>query len=147
VKDLIGLCRHYITGIQMELKRKDIEDPVRNCELAAYFTHCNLQSSHTMLSLRSAMSVAYKIKNYKTASSFAKRLLELNPAPALATQARKVIAFAEKTPEDESKLNYDERNPFVMCCASYTPIYKGNALTKCPFCGACYLPEHKRTVS
>jgi len=146
VKDLIGLCRHYITGIQMELKRKDIEDPVRNCELAAYFTHCNLQSSHIMLSLRSAMSVAYKIKNYKTASSFAKRLLELNPAPALATQARKVIAFAEKTPEDESKLNYDERNPFVMCCASYTPIYKGNALAKCPFCGACYLPEHKRTL-
>lgn len=73
----------------MELQRKDpklADNPVRQTELAAYFTHCNLEPIHLMLSLRSAMTVAYKIKNYQTAASFARRLLELEPKEDVATQ-------------------------------------------------------------
>ena len=40
-------------------------------------------------------------------------------------------------------LAYDERNPFVVCAASYVPIYRGSALVRCPFSKAAYLPEHK----
>merc|ERR1712013_629332 len=68
----------------MESKRKEhpkatVEDQVRVCEMAAYFTHCNLQPVHQILTLRTALNLFFKLKNYKTAGSFARRLLELGP--------------------------------------------------------------------
>jgi len=48
-----------------------------------------------------------------------------------------------KPPTNEHTLKYDERNPFVVCASSLTPIYKGNPLVRCPFCGSSYLPEYK----
>lgn len=147
-KELIGICREYIIGLRLELHRKELAnaDPVRLTELAAYFTHCNLQPIHLMLSLRSAMNAAYKIKNFVTAASFAKRLLELNPKYEVATQAKKVIQFADQNPKDANKLNYDERNPFSVCGISFVPIYKGNPVALCPYCQTSYLPEHKGKV-
>ena len=50
---------------------------VRNMELLAYFTCCNLQPAHLLLALRMAMAAAFKGKNFITAASFAQRLLEL----------------------------------------------------------------------
>lgn len=88
-KELLGICREYITGLRMEIKRKD-EDSVRQAELAAYFTHCNLQPSHLALTLSSAMKCAFKIKNFITAASFARRLLELEPKNDTATQVFKM---------------------------------------------------------
>jgi coatomer protein complex subunit alpha (xenin) len=58
----------------------------RQLELAAYFTHCRLQSVHLVLALRLAMTTFSKAKSYVTAATFAKRLLELNPAANVATQ-------------------------------------------------------------
>ncbi|KAM1123169.1 hypothetical protein ACFX19_004681 [Malus domestica] len=64
----------------MEIKRKELKgDPVRQQELAAYFTHCNLQMPHLRLALLNAMSVCYKAGNLNTAANFARRLLETNP--------------------------------------------------------------------
>jgi coatomer protein complex subunit alpha (xenin) len=143
VKELIGLCREYTLGLKLELLRKDVTDPVRQLELAAYFTHCNIQQVHLLLSLRSAMSVAYKVKNFLSASSFARRLLEFDPAKEVADQARKVVKLCEQTPENAHKINYDERNPFFICGYSFSPIYKGNTSTQCPYCSTHYLPEHK----
>jgi hypothetical protein len=37
-------------------------DVARGLELAAYFTHCNLQPSHLMLALKTAMASAFKNK-------------------------------------------------------------------------------------
>ena len=54
--------------------------------MAAYFTHCQLQSSHLVLTLRTALNLFFKLKNYKTAASFARRLLELGPKPEVAQQ-------------------------------------------------------------
>jgi len=144
--ELLGLAREYLTGLKIETKRKELAaqgDKTRMCELAAYFTHTNLQPMHLMLSLSSAMSCSYKIQNYKDASSFAKRLLELNPKPPIALQAKKVIAFAEKNNTNAEKLNYDERNPFVLCGSSFTPIYKGSESVTCPYCKAHFLPQFK----
>merc|ERR1712137_95001 len=142
---LLEFAKEYLTGLTIELKRKEVlaeGDQKRMMELAAYFTHINMQPVHQMLSLSSAMTSAYKVKNFQDASSFAKRLLELNPKPNLTLQAKKVIAFAEKNSTNAHDLNYDERNPFVLCCASFTPIYKGSPSITCPFCQVHYLPEH-----
>ena len=55
------------------------------------------------------------------------RLLELNPKEPMATQARKVVKFAESQPADAVPIDYDERNPFVVCSVSHT----GHTLPLC----------------
>ncbi|XP_052228436.1 coatomer subunit alpha-like [Dreissena polymorpha] len=150
-QQLVEICREYIVGLTMEMARKDmpkdsLQEQKRLCEMAAYFTHCKLQPVHLILTLRTAMTLFFKLKNCKTAASFARRLLELGPKPDIATTARKILAACEKNPTDEQDLKYDEHNPFDICAASYTPIYKGKPVVKCPLSGACYLPEYKGQV-
>ncbi|CAH1774502.1 unnamed protein product [Owenia fusiformis] len=147
-QQLLEICREYIVGLSMEAKRKElpkgsIEEAKRQCEMAAYFTHCNLQPVHLILTLRTALNLFFKLKNYKTAASFARRLLELGPRPEVAQQTRKILVACEKNPTDSHELKYDQHNPFDICAASYTPIYKGKPVVKCPLSGACYLPEFK----
>lgn len=81
VKELVGICKEYVTALRCELKRKELreDDMARAAELAAYFTHCNLQPVHLALSLRSAMTIFFKLKNLGTCAHFCRRLLELNP--------------------------------------------------------------------
>ena len=38
------------------------EEVARALELAAYFTHCNLQPAHLMLALKTAMASAFKVR-------------------------------------------------------------------------------------
>lgn len=54
--------------------------------MAAYFTHCNLQPVHMVLVLRTALNLFFKLRNFKTAAGFARRLLELGPNPNVAQQ-------------------------------------------------------------
>ncbi|KAK6970166.1 coatomer subunit alpha [Biomphalaria glabrata] len=148
---LIEICREYIVGLSMENARKEmpkstLEEKKRLCEMAAYFTHCNLQPIHLILTLRTALNLFFKLKNYKTAASFARRLLELGPKPDIAQQTRKILVACEKTLTDEHELKYDQHNPFDICAASYVPIYRGKPVVKCPLSGACYLPEFKGQV-
>ena len=67
-------------ALRLELTRKELkDDPNRVAELAAYFTHSRLQPVHQSLSLRSAMFIFFKLKNFATTATFCRRLLELNP--------------------------------------------------------------------
>ena len=78
--ELRCMCREYNIALRTEMKRREIanEDPKRNAELAAYFTHAKLQPYHTALALGSAMRIFSKQKNYNTCATFCRRLLELN---------------------------------------------------------------------
>ena len=78
-------------GVSIELQRRHIaqEDPSnvrRSLELAAYFTHCQMQPPHIQIALRSAIGVFAKANNHATAAKFARRLLELNPDPKIVAQ-------------------------------------------------------------
>ena len=78
MKEMLEICREYITAIRIKGAMAEAgADPVRSTELAAYFSHCNLQPVHLLLALRSAMGTAFKHKNFILAASFARRLLEL----------------------------------------------------------------------
>jgi coatomer protein complex subunit alpha (xenin) len=93
VTGTINIAREYVLALKMELARKDLtsestDQLARAMELAAYFTHCKLQAPHIILSLRQAMSLAYKLKCLGLASSFAQRLLEMGPGPQLAQTVR-----------------------------------------------------------
>jgi coatomer protein complex subunit alpha (xenin) len=144
VKELLGIAKEYTLALKIELKRKDPalkDDLKRQCELAAYFTHCQMQPTHLKLSLMSAMTICFKSKNYSTAASIARRLLELNLSPAMASKARQVLQVSERNPKNEIELNYDPRNPFVVCGATFTPIYRGTKDVSCPYCKARFVPD------
>ncbi|KAJ1404731.1 WD40/YVTN repeat-like-containing domain superfamily [Sesbania bispinosa] len=143
VKELIIIVKEYVLGLQMELKRREIKDnPARQQELAAYFTHCNLQAPHLRLALLNAMTVCFKAKNLATAANFARRLLETNPTiENQAKTARQVLAAAERNMTDATELNYDFRNPFVICGATYVPIYRGQKDVSCPYCTSRFVPS------
>jgi len=47
---------------------------------------------------------------------------------------------------DEVKLNYDPRNPFVLCGISFEPIYRGSESLQCSYCSAHFLPKHADKV-
>merc|ERR1719225_1885136 len=150
-QQLLNICTNYLVGLAMETKRKElpkssIAEQVRVCEMAAYFTHCNLQPVHQVLTLRTAQTLFFRLKNYKTAGSFARRLLELGPKPDVAQQTRKLLQACDKNPTDEHKLEYDEHNPFDICAASFVPIYKGSECVTSPLSGAKYVPQYKGEV-
>ncbi|VIO97225.1 coatomer alpha subunit, putative [Brugia malayi] len=144
-QQLVDICREYLVGLLMEIARKDlpkvVENAKRNAEMAAYFTHCQLQPVHQILTLRTAVNLFFKLKQMKTCASFCKRLLELGPKAEVAAQIRKVLAVAEKEPNDTHELQYDEHNPFVVCSRKFKPLYRGKPQVKCPFCGASYSPD------
>ncbi|TQE12046.1 hypothetical protein C1H46_002440 [Malus baccata] len=145
VKELIIIVKEYVLGLKMEIKRKELKgDPVRQQELAAYFTHCNLQMPHLRLALLNAMSVCYKAGNLNTAANFARRLLETNPTiENHAKTARQILQAAEKNMTDATQLNYDFRNPFVVCGATYVPIYRGQKDVSCPYCSSRFVPDQE----
>jgi len=150
-QQLIAICREYIVGLMMEQERKslpkgNIEQQKRICEMAAYLTHCQWQPVHSVLALRTAQNLFFKIKNFKTAAILARRLIELGPRPEVAEQTRKIIKICEKNPTDAHQLAYDPHNPFDICAATYTPIYRGRPVEKCPLSGACYTPNYKGKV-
>ncbi len=145
-QELLGICREYLTGIHLEMTRKEEKDGKRAACLAAYFSHCKLQPKHIVFVLRTAMKASLDIKNYLGAASFARRILDLSPSGQFADAARQVVQFAEKTPSDAVRLDYDERNPFSVCCGSLVPIYKGSESVGCPYCKAKYLPSFRDSI-
>ncbi|GAA5816668.1 hypothetical protein MFLAVUS_010198 [Mucor flavus] len=138
---LIQICREYLIGLAIEQKRRLIDDTKRALELAAYFTHCSLQTPHLQLALRQAAKQAFKSKNFSTAMQFSTRLLELVPPKKIADEARQIISVCERNLHDEVQLDYDQYNPFVVCSLSFEPIYKGSPQVSCPFCRASYKLE------
>lgn len=147
-KQLIGICREYVLGLSIEKERRELGSAnlKRSLELAAFFTHCQLQSVHQQLSLRSAMSLCYKSKNYLSASSFARRLLELNPATTVAQQARQYKAASDKIARDEIQLDYDPYNVFDICAATHVAIFRGSPSVQCPYCQVHYTIEFRNRL-
>merc|ERR1712127_1049127 len=118
-------------------------------ELSAYFTHCNLQPTHLLLALRSAMGTSFKHKNFIVAASFARRLLELPDMSSernadLRVKAMKVLQKSEQMARNEHTLDYDESTSFTIDCQSFTPIYNNNnnnnndETVQCSYCGSNY---------
>uniref|UniRef100_A0A6G1SMX9 Coatomer subunit alpha n=1 Tax=Aceria tosichella TaxID=561515 RepID=A0A6G1SMX9_9ACAR len=153
--ELIEISKEYILGLQVWLERKtitgkELSDNKRACELAAYFAKLNL-SKHRTLVLEKALEV-FLAKSNKTqefrktfaAASIARRLLEHVSDPKrskLVPYAEKVKSAADIQVDQELKLDYDDKNPYDLCAATFKPIYKGNPLTKCPLCFAKYNPD------
>lgn len=89
------------------------------------------------------MTICIKLRNFRTAYGFGRRLLDLSSnKPDVIEKTQQAMELCEQNGlQDEIRLNYDERNPFVVCAGSYTPIYRGNQSIACSYCPAQYKPE------
>ncbi|KAL0391932.1 UNVERIFIED_CONTAM: Coatomer subunit alpha-1 [Sesamum radiatum] len=145
VKELIIIVKEYVLGLQMELKRRELKDnPIRQQELAAYFTHCKPPASALETCTIECYDCLLQGTNLSTAANFARRLLETNPSNEnQARTARQVLQAAEKNMKDATQLNYDFRNPFVVCGATYVPIYRGQKDITCPYCSTHFVPSQQ----
>eukprot|EP01043_Picozoa_sp_COSAG02_P031635 COSAG02_NODE_2074_length_9929_cov_698.467955_7_plen_342_part_00 len=141
VKTLIDTCREYITATRLQIESK-AQEPIRKAEMVALCAHTKLQAAHLSLALTVAMKALHGINNHQDAGAVARRLLEMNPNPKTAQQAKQVLQVSDRNPRNESKLDYDSRNPFVVCCEELKPIFKGNPMTKCAMCGSSFKPAH-----
>jgi coatomer protein complex subunit alpha (xenin) len=152
--DMMQLCREYLLGIAIELHRRRvvIEEPdnvARQLELAALFTHAQMQVPHQQLALRAAMNAAQKAGNTKMAGGFARRLLDLNPAARVAQLAQQILAMSDRNPRDAIPIpTYDaHERSFIICAASHVLIPAGGiGSVEDPLTGAKYLAEYKGTV-
>ncbi|CAN6485085.1 unnamed protein product [Victoria cruziana] len=141
VKELVLIAKEYVLGLRMEMHRKETKNNVvKQQELAAYFTHCNLQKVHLRLALLNAMTVCFKGGNHVTAANFAQRLMDADPSASQASKARQVMQACENNLKDANQLNYDFRNPFVVCGATFIPIYRGEKVVACPYCTSRFVP-------
>eukprot|EP00656_Telonema_subtile_P053056 TRINITY_DN755_c0_g5_i1.p1 TRINITY_DN755_c0_g5~~TRINITY_DN755_c0_g5_i1.p1 ORF type:complete len:1221 (+),score=445.38 TRINITY_DN755_c0_g5_i1:103-3765(+) len=151
LRKLLAICKEYVLAMNVELHRREAaaaEGPVaaRVCELAAFFTHFNLEPKHLVLALRQAMLLNFKAKNLMSAASFSKRLLELNPPPKFAQEATKVLQASGSAESNALQMDYDERNPFTVCAGSMKPVYRGNPSTNCAFCAVQYFPQFDGSI-
>lgn len=154
LKEMLDVSREYLIALQLKTALDEANaagDIARSLELAAYFTHCNLQPSHLVLALKTAMAAAFKNKNFINAASFARRILELPETSGeknadLRGKAQKVLQKSEQQGRNDFTIEYDERNPFSLDCEKLKPIYKGSPSVKCPYCSASYNPGYKGKV-
>uniref|UniRef100_M4B2G5 Coatomer subunit alpha n=1 Tax=Hyaloperonospora arabidopsidis (strain Emoy2) TaxID=559515 RepID=M4B2G5_HYAAE len=155
VKGLLTVCREYLLAcrVRAEVAAVPLEsNPKRNIELSAYFTHCELQLPHLVLTLKIAMTNAFKAGNFISAASFCRRLLEIPEVAQhprhekLRLTARKVLQKAEKEARNEHAVDYQDSKPFALDARNLTPIYLGEPELRCPYCAAVYHSESKGTL-
>nr|CCC89936.1 unnamed protein product [Trypanosoma congolense IL3000] len=146
--EITSTASEYARALNVQLHCRSVDGNSKEAlELSLYFTHFKLQRSHLTLALSQAMSKAYKKKNFKTAASVARRLLDLDPPKTKASQATQIVAECERNPTDAEPADYDERNPFVLCSVTHKPVYKGTVdLIRCGYCFSPALPAYKSTV-
>ncbi|XP_031268986.1 coatomer subunit alpha-2-like [Pistacia vera] len=144
VKDLINKAKIYVLGLKMELKKMEMKDDlVRQQELAAYFTHFDLPLNHRRIALMNAMEACFKTGNYSAATNFARRYFQTNPTVESQIKKGRQILQASENKNDAYQLNYDFRNPFVVCGATYEPIYRGQKDVACPYCSSRFVPSQE----
>ncbi|XP_044509861.1 coatomer subunit alpha-2-like [Mangifera indica] len=144
VKELITKVKIYVLGLKMELKKMEMKDnPVRQQELATYLTLFDLLLNHSRIALVNATVACYKAGNFSAATSFARRYFETNPTIESQIKICRQILKASEKKTDANQLNYDFRNPFVVCGATYEPIYEGQKDVSCPYCSSKFVPSQK----
>ena len=122
VKEMLAICREYILAVMLKLKTKEMGggQNKRSMELAAYMTHCNLLPTHSVLALRTAMTQAYKMKNYITAETFARRVLDLSPTnKKIVATAKKIVQISHKEGRNAVNIDYNSKEGFSICCKSF----------------------------
>ncbi|CAK73366.1 unnamed protein product (macronuclear) [Paramecium tetraurelia] len=117
--DVVPICLNYIMAMKCELAKKDKEIS-RQIELSCYMAMCDLQPVHRSLTLRAAMSLSYKNKNYLTGSQVAQQLIKLleqapkgaaYSKPEVLENVKKIYNNCQQNPKNEYNINFE---PFYL---------------------------------
>jgi len=151
--EMIEVCREYVNFTRLEVARKRLNpqtEVARNVEMAAYLTCCKVQSKfHHGLALKLAMTTSFRMQNFVTAASFARRLIQGSwgdQGATLVPQARQVLAQSEKNATDAHPINFDPRGnveDVKLCVGSFTPFAATDAVVNCPYCSSPYKQQFK----
>ena len=161
-KELIKICVEYISCMRLELARQEVlkDSPSKALVLAYFMSLCKLQPSHQSLTLRSAITFAYKFKNYITCSSLCKRFLELvsNSPQVLGPDGKQVIDkhkkllnYCQQTFTNDLALDVELPETSadivsILCQKSFTVVSPSVPSSRCPFCQSLYHKTHKGTI-
>jgi len=150
--DMVDMCRQYGVAMRLEVTRKALgpTQVARSVELAAFLACCKLLPQHRLLTLRVAMSTAFKAQNFITAAAFARVLvtggLGIGSAPQdVVSQARNLLAACDQKGTDAHAIRLDVKaiEEFRMCAGSFVPIAPTEPTVVCPFCGSTFGHSYK----
>jgi coatomer protein complex subunit alpha (xenin) len=147
-KEILKICKEYIIGLRIELARRALPatEVKRNLELAAYFTHAELQPAHRLNALQVAMTQSFKAKNYHYASYFASEFLKIMPNGSRADQAKKIQAKADSIATDAIAIDFDPFADWEICAGDFVPIYKGEEILREKILGVGYSKSWKGKI-
>ena len=162
VKELVKICVEYVTCMRLELARQEQvkSNPARALELCYYMSLCKLQPPHQSLTLRSAISLAYKNKNFITCTSLCKRFIELTQnypqvVPGDSKQVldkhKKLLAYCQQVFTNDLGLGVElpETSPDIvsmLCQRSFSQVSPAVPTSRCPFCGSLFHKEYKGSI-
>lgn len=147
-KEILNICKEYILGLQIELARRALPpaEVKRNLELAAYFTHVQLQPAHRLNALQVAMTQSFKAKNYHYASYFAGEFLKIMSTGSRAEQAKKIQAKADSIATDAIAIDFDPYVDWEICAGDFVPIYQGEEIVREKILGVGYSKAWKGKI-
>lgn len=147
-KEILNICKEYILGLRIELARRALPESEikRNLELAAYFTHVNLQPAHRLNALQVAMTQSFKAKNYHYASYFATEFLKIMSSGSRAEQAKKIQTKSENIATDAIAIDFDPFTEWEICAGDFVPIYKGDEIVREKILGVGYSKKWKGKI-
>lgn len=161
-KELIKICVEYITCMRLELGRQEAlkDSPSKALVFGYLMSMCKLQPSHQSLTLRSAITFAYKYKNFITCTVLCKRFLELvagHPqvlgadGKQVIDKHKKLLAYCQQVFTND--LSLDQELPesgldiaSVLCMKSFCTVSPAQPSSRCPFCQSLYHKVHKGIV-
>jgi len=133
---LVKLCADYIVTLSMEMERKKCGksspmEKIRQCQLAIFSTKYNLLPAHSVLLLRSAVSVCLRVGNPRSAMAMARVLLTLSTSTEVSRFARSVLLSQEHS-EDTFPMDAIVNSKPVICGGDF--IVLDGPVATCPLC-------------
>ncbi|CAK95037.1 unnamed protein product (macronuclear) [Paramecium tetraurelia] len=146
IKRYINLSRNYMIAMRCDSLKKDSNALEMACKMATI----DLQPGHRILTLRQALSISYKQKNFITCQMIAKKLIELlkndvNQKPEVLQNAQKYEKASQQQNTNAIQIEFQEQ------WLNEKPIYSANTLKNistyksCPYDGSVYETDYQQT--
>ncbi len=152
-KDLIDICREYITALRIELARREESDNLKKAKLAVLFAECKLQPMHMFIGYQVAIKSQRSVNNSKTAGVYCRKFLELaqtqqvpRQIEGLIPQVRELLMACEREEKDANPLGFEIRSGSQICAGSFGIIPFGDSMLKCGLCSSSYMSSFKKSV-
>ncbi|CAD8177704.1 unnamed protein product [Paramecium pentaurelia] len=145
IKRYINISRNYLIAMRCDQLKKDSNVLEVTCKMATI----DLLPIHRILTLRQALSISYKQKNFITCQQIAKKLIELlrndnTQKPEVLQNAQKYEKASQQQNSNAIQIEFQEQ------WLNEQPIYSANTLKNisiyksCPYDGSVYETDYQQ---